>query len=76
MIKAGRCRPAKMIGEKNGESKLTAADVLEIRAITGKTLREIAALYGVSKMTISNVIRRKTWTHLPEENEDEREVIP
>lgn len=52
-------------GEKHGQSKLTDAQILEIRALKGKLFqREIAEIYGVSKTLISNVHSRKTWKHI------------
>jgi hypothetical protein len=52
-------------GEKNGQSKLTDKEVLEIRALNGVLLkREIAKIYGVSKTLISHIHLRKTWKHL------------
>jgi hypothetical protein len=52
-------------GSANGTSKLTEAQVLEIRAIgrqlTGRTL---AHRYGVEPSVISNILKGKTWRHL------------
>lgn len=50
-------------GERQGGSKLTRKDVLEIRAssLSGKKL---AKLYGVSTSTISFIIKRKSWRWL------------
>lgn len=49
--------------------KLTAGDVIEIRARWAKgglrsTQGEIAADYGVTPVTISNVVNRQTWRHV------------
>ena len=51
-------------GEKNPQAKLTAAQVLEIRAIMDKTRGEIAEIYNVAKPTIGKIINRKIWTHI------------
>jgi HNH endonuclease len=52
-------------GESNGNVKLSGAQVLQIRAIPASiTQREIAALYGVSRETVSKIRLRKTWTYL------------
>lgn len=45
-------------------SKLIAIQVLEIRALTGLTQRQIADKYNVGQMTISNIITRETWGHI------------
>jgi hypothetical protein len=52
-------------GSKNGMSKLTERDVVEIREL-GKVLttREIAANYGVCSSIISLILRRKFWKHV------------
>ena len=57
-------------GEKNPSAKLTAQQVLEIRAIWEKremSLSQIAAHYKVSVTTIQDICHRRTWKHLPEE---------
>lgn len=48
-------------------TKLTEADVRAIRAeyVRGKvSMQAIAAKYGVSQPTVSEVINRKRWTHI------------
>jgi hypothetical protein len=56
-------------GEAHHLAKLTEADVRVIRAAAaaGASRKGIAATYGVHKGTIGDVVRRKTWTHLPED---------
>lgn len=52
----------------NGKAKVTEAQVLEIRqkyARGGITHRELAAIYGVNREAISNIIQRKNWPHVP-----------
>ena len=53
-------------GEKNGRAKLKEADIHKIRDMksNGILQKEIAALYGVSKAQISNIVRGKRWAHL------------
>lgn len=46
------------------QAKLTAEQVLEIRQRSDKNQTELALEYGVSKVTISEIIRRKNWTHI------------
>jgi hypothetical protein len=47
-------------GEKHGCSKLTADDVLAIRASTGSQ-REIAREFGVTQQTVSDIKRKRRW---------------
>ena len=51
--------------------KLTPAEVIEIRRLRaqGRTQRELAERFGVSRMTIRQIERRETWRHLSEEHE-------
>lgn len=53
-------------GERIGNSKLTDAQVAEIRSIQGETQRSIAAHYGVGQSQISEIRRGKAWTHIPQ----------
>lgn len=53
-------------GERSGTSKLKNEDIpaiFHLRKI-GKTLQEIATLYGVSKSSIGNITTRKKWAHI------------
>lgn len=54
-------------GSKAGNSKLTEEGVRDIRtrAAAGETLVSIATLYNVSKGTVSMVVSRKRWAHIP-----------
>lgn len=49
--------------ERNGNAKLTPAQVVEIRerSAAGATGRQLAKEYGVGEMAISKIIRRKSW---------------
>jgi|SRR6188508_1684736 len=51
-------------GEDIGLAKLTAEQVLAIRASTD-TERALGREYGVAHCTIGSIRRRTTWTHLP-----------
>lgn len=55
------------IGEKTGSAKLRPDLILSIRAKrnTGVYLKKLAAEYGVSTCTISQICRRETWRHIP-----------
>ena len=55
-LKSGR-------GSQNSNAKLSAADVLAIRA-SERTVADLAASYGVSRSTIANIIAKRTWKHL------------
>lgn len=50
-------------GQRNGASKLTAEQVLAIRAAQGPQ-REIAAKFLVSHQNVGRIRRRQTWTHI------------
>jgi hypothetical protein len=51
-------------GKKNGRAKLTEQDVLDIRANSGLTYRQLAAKYNVSQSLIGYIINRKNWKHI------------
>lgn len=54
-------------GENNNSSKLTEADVLEIRARYKPrivTLKMLANEYGMSKDGIEFIVNRRTWKHI------------
>lgn len=50
-------------GETHPNAKLTAEQVLEIRAngLAGTTSRDVAKIYGVSHVVILGIISGKTW---------------
>lgn len=48
--------------------KLTAEQVLEIRALCAAKVEarwRIAVKFGISEGTLSGIVTRKTWSHLP-----------
>ena len=51
-------------GEKHGQSKLTAEQVLQIRARSTENQHELGLEFGVSPGTINSIIHRKTWKHI------------
>lgn len=53
-------------GSRSGASKLTERQVVEIRArqAAGELHRVLAAEYGVSRVTITNIVTGKTWRHV------------
>lgn len=51
-------------GEKSSLSKLTREQVIEIRKSNQEPHRELAIKFGVSKQTISDIQRRKSWNWL------------
>lgn len=56
-------------GERNGQVKLTEADVREILALKGmETKRETAARFGVVPQTISYIHTGRNWAWLSEES--------
>jgi len=51
-------------GERNGQAKLTTAQVAEIRQLVGKLVGyEIAKRFGVSQATVSEIKHNKMWKH-------------
>jgi len=66
-FKMGLSPKPKRKGEKNGRSKLTKNDVLQIRSIYPQgwlTQQEIADAYDVTQVHISRILLRKIWTHI------------
>ena len=63
MVEKGRGRT----GERNGKAKLVAEEVQQIRALyaTGEwTQHQLARRFGISQLTVSNIVTRKTWKHI------------
>jgi hypothetical protein len=50
-------------GSSNSNAILTAEQVLEIRA-SADPANDLAGRFGVSRSTITNIVNRKTWSHL------------
>ena len=68
MVAKGRNKPNQVRGERQGQAKLTADDVLEIRRLyaTGDTtVRKLAARFGVCSSAIHHILKRVNWHHLP-----------
>lgn len=61
----GRGKTPDVVGEANAAAKLTEADVLSIRA-SDQSGADLARHYGVSRTTICEIRKRKTWAHLEE----------
>jgi hypothetical protein len=61
MVKKGRCRRSH--GSTNGNSKLTEAQAIEIRAASGSH-SEVACRYGIGKSIVSYIRRGESWRHL------------
>ncbi len=54
-------------GSDNGNSKLTAEKVIEIRKLhdpKSYPTRKLASMYGVNQRLIFNIIHRTTWRHI------------
>lgn len=64
---AAKGRKAPTGGERNGRSRLTEAEVMEIRRLRrgGLQLREIAARMGAPVETVGHAARGYSWAHLP-----------
>lgn len=61
--RARKKRSADVSGEKHPAAKLTATQVLAIRA-DQRSQRAIAREYNVDPSAISNIKRRRNWAHL------------
>ena len=63
-----RTRPeTRARGEKQGRSKLTAEQIIQIRSLyaTGRVFqRQLAVEFGVSGAAIGYIVRRKAWAHI------------
>jgi len=67
MARKGRAVAGITLGEANPNSKLTNADVLQIRASyrSGATsYRKLAKKFTVDPMTICHVVNQKIWKHV------------
>ena len=61
-----RGRSADIRGECNPFSKLTEADVLEIRRLysQGQKQADVARQFGLDRSSVYLIVHRKTWTHI------------
>ncbi len=67
--KVNRGRQSKLQGDAHGSSKLTEAHVRAIlRDANTYTQQSMSELYNISRATISDIIRGKSWKHIPREN--------
>lgn len=64
VVKAGRNNPA--VGERNRHAKVTAEEVLQIRAAveSGKTHRAVATDFDLHPSTVTDIVNRKIWKHV------------
>ncbi len=55
-----------LFGEKNHKAKVTEADVLEIRRLSKKGIKNavLARQYGLSPTTVSHINSRQIWKHI------------
>lgn len=63
----GRKFPGRMArGEEQGHAKLTEKDIRAIRkaCAAGSPQKVVGQLFGVGQMTVSDIVRRKTWAHV------------
>lgn len=53
-------------GETNGQSRLTASQVTEIRRLhaQGEKLKKIASAYGIKQDTVVRIVGRRLWKHV------------
>ncbi len=57
-------------GETHHQAKLTEADIYRIRAMGAEGWKQtaIAEVFGVTQANIWRILRRKTWTHLEDDD--------
>jgi hypothetical protein len=60
-------RAAPLLGEKNGMSKLTSSQVVEIRrmASTNVKTQTITIAFSIAPSTVRRIVTRKVWRHIP-----------
>lgn len=60
-------------GEKNGQAKVTAADVIEMKRLRklGATYKELGDMFGLEQRTASMAVRGVNWKHLHDYSDDE-----
>lgn len=65
------CPESRTRGERNGHAKLTEADVKAARSshATGQSIAELARQFKVSASAMHGVVHRRTWAHVPADNE-------
>ena len=65
--KVSKGRQARLKGEDQPNSKLTAGDVIELRRLfaSGLSTRKAAVLFGVHRSTAKDIKTRRSWAHLP-----------
>lgn len=52
-------------GEKHGRTKLTEAQVKEIRELSpGLSQRQLSDQFGVARQVIAQILQRKIWKHV------------
>lgn len=64
-VAKGRHKATPRLGEANPSTKLTPADVLEIRALEGlESQAAIGRRFGVCRSTIDAILKGRTWRHV------------
>jgi hypothetical protein len=78
MVEATGLGAHKFYGERNRNSKLNIAEVNEIRRrywVNKETQTALAKEYGVAEPTVNNLIKRETWSFLPQAEGEPDEVL-
>lgn len=60
-------RLVNVVGERHGNSKVTVADVVEIRrrVADGEPQSKVAGDYDIAEITVWTIVRRTRWKHVP-----------
>lgn len=77
MVERGRHRPGVVRGSEHANSKLTEPQVTEIRrrySEGGETHRSLATEFGVSHRAVHNIVHRKHWDWLEDEQKEKQPV--
>lgn len=67
-FQSGLSKPRGVKGEAHPSARLSEQDVLRIRQlrrVRGTSLAVLATKFGVSVTTISSIVHRETWRHIP-----------
>lgn len=66
--RAKKGRSFSPLGERNNGSRLTEGSVFEIRRLfkSGIARKELAKRFSINESTVHNIVKRKSWYHLPE----------
>lgn len=78
-VKMGLFKPSLVRGEQHGHTKTTNEQILEIvkKVKSGAMLKDVANEYGLSRTTLTDIIKGKVWSHITKikSSKDLRKVL-